>query len=170
MPVLKAFSSVQPHSGGHEQQGGPRKWEDIYLTGLTVIPYCFPSPEHRAANVNRVESAIKMWMAALGGKYGKANGHKILFHEWTEYSSWFSGYQPKFCVNVKEKVHSTWNLKIPYKTVAIWKDDSEGVDAASATAGMGQSPGQPWALGLWMGSEAPVTTVAHELGHVMGMS
>lgn len=153
---------------GHDNEGGPRKWEDLYVKGLTVIPYCFPNAAHRVANVNRAEAAIKLWMTALGGKASKSTGHKILFFEWTD-SSWLGSSQPLYCIDVNSPVESKWNLKVPYKTVAIWIDSKKsGKNSGNATVGMSANPGKPWDLNLWMSDDASITTVAHELGHVMG--
>jgi hypothetical protein len=43
---------------GHETVGGPTKWTDLYVKGLTVIPYCFPTEEHRKAMGNKVRRLI----------------------------------------------------------------------------------------------------------------
>ena len=43
-----------------------------------------------------------------------------------------------------------------------------GKRAASSTVGMGDSPGKPWDLDMWLGEEASIQTIAHEFGHVMG--
>jgi hypothetical protein len=32
---------------GRESSGGPAKWGEVYVRGLTVIPYCFPTEDHR---------------------------------------------------------------------------------------------------------------------------
>jgi hypothetical protein len=43
---------------GHETVGGPTKWTDLYVKGLTVIPYCFPTEEHRKAMIDKVRTLL----------------------------------------------------------------------------------------------------------------
>lgn len=41
----RSYDGVQSGASsiwGHEGSGGPKKWTDLYVKGLTVIPYCFP--------------------------------------------------------------------------------------------------------------------------------
>ncbi|KAI4934227.1 hypothetical protein J4E85_002083 [Alternaria conjuncta] len=149
---------------GHEGSGGPKKWTELYIKGITLIPYCFPTEEHRKANVEKLEAAIRVWMTALGGGPSPGTNHKIIFSEYVDFSQ-----NPRYCIDVNSPAESKWNMAVPYKTVAIWKDDGVGKAAAASTVGMGDTPGKPWDLNMWIDVEASVTTVAHELGHVMGM-
>jgi hypothetical protein len=150
---------------GHEGSGGPKKWAELYVKGLIVIPYCFPTKEHRKANLAKVEAATELWITALGGKASEATGHKIMFSEWIDPRK-----KPMYCIDVNSPADSKWNMALPYKTVVIWKDDRAGKRATSSTVGMGDSPGKPWDLNMWLGEEANVQTIAHEFGHVMGTS
>ena len=123
----------------------------------------FSTEEHRKANIAKVEAATELWITALGGKASEASGHKIMFSEWIDPRK-----KPMYCIDVNSPVDSKWNMAVPYKTVAIWKDDRAGKRAASSTVGMGDSPGKPWDLDMWLGEEASVQIIAHEFGHVMG--
>ncbi|CAN9226127.1 unnamed protein product [Alternaria alternata] len=163
-PSYDGVQSAASSIWGHEGSGRPKKWTDLYVKGLTVIPYCFPTEEHRKANIATVEAATELWITALGGKASEASGHKIMFSEWIDPRK-----KPMYCIDVNSPVDSKWNMAVPYKTVAIWKDDRAGKRAASSTVGMGDSPGKPWDLDMWLGEEASVQTIAHEFGHVMGM-
>jgi len=147
----------------HEGGGGPKKWTELYIKGITLIPYCFPTEEHRKANSEKLEAAIKLWMTALGGGPSPGTNHNIIFSEYVDFSQ-----NPRYCIDVNSPAESKWNMAVPYKTVAIWKDDGVGKAAAASTVGMGDTPGKPWDLNMWIDVEASVTTVAHELGHVMG--
>ncbi|RYO56981.1 hypothetical protein AA0113_g8357 [Alternaria arborescens] len=162
----RSYDGVQSGASsiwGHEGSGGPKKWTDLYVKGLTVIPYCFPTEEHRKANIAKVEAATELWITALGGKASEASGHKIMFSEWIDPRK-----KPMYCIDVNSPFDSKWSMAVPYKTVAIWKDDRAGKRAASSTVGMGDSPGKPWDLDMWLGEEASVQTIAHEFGHVRG--
>jgi hypothetical protein len=41
-PSYDGIQSGASSLWGHEGSGGPKKWTDLYVKGLTVIPYCFP--------------------------------------------------------------------------------------------------------------------------------
>ncbi|KAI4690087.1 uncharacterized protein J4E84_004268 [Alternaria hordeiaustralica] len=139
---------------GHEGGGGPKKWTELYIKGITLIPYCFPTEEHRKANVEKLEAAIKLWMTALGGGPSPGTNHKIIFSEYVDFSQ-----NPRYCIDVNSPAESKWNMAVPYKTVAIWKDDGVGKAAAASTVGMGDTPGKPWDLNMWIDVEASVITL-----------
>ena len=78
----------------------------------------FSTEEHRKANIAKVEAATELWITALGGKASEASGHKIMFSEWIDPRK-----KTMYCIDVNSPVDSNWNMAVPYKTVAIWKDD-----------------------------------------------
>jgi hypothetical protein len=87
-----------------------------------------------------------------------------MFHKWVDSSE----KKPRYCIDVDSPVESKWNLKVPYKTVAIRRYNDIGERAGSATMGVGQSPGKPWELDMWQADDIEVASITHEFGHVMG--
>jgi hypothetical protein len=142
-PSYNGMQSGASSLWGHEGSGGPKKWTELYVKGITVIPYCFPTEEHRKANLAKMEAAIELWMTSLGGPSSKGTNHGIMFSEWIDTRK-----NPRYCIDVNSPVDSKWNMEIPYKTVAIWKDDRVGQGAAASTIGMGDTPGKPWDLNM----------------------
>jgi hypothetical protein len=41
-----------------------------------------------------------------------------MFYEWVNRDK-----KPRYCIDVDSTVESKWNLKVPYKTVAIWRNN-----------------------------------------------
>jgi hypothetical protein len=111
----------------------------------------------------QVKFAIDRWMNALGSAASQSAGHKIMFYEWVD-----SDKKPRYCIDVDNPVESKWNLKVPYKTVAIWRDNNIGDRAGKATMGMGPTPGEPWNLDMWLAENIEVASITHVFGHVMG--
>lgn len=147
---------------------GPKKWQDVYIQGLTVIPYCYPDEEGRKVLEDKVETAMKLWYTALGGGPSKEAGHKIYFHEWTD-PGWFGSRKVRYCFDPYSRIAEGWNAKVPYKTLSIFTDPNQS-ESGTASMGMGHQPGYPWDLMMWLAEDATVATIAHELGHVMGQS
>ena len=147
--------------------GGPQKWTDIVSPGRSLVAYCFYSETDRARLLERVEAAVALWKAALGGERGRDNGHDLQFNEWYGYKA----SKHHLCYDPNPENKQQWNFSLPTTTLVITLSEKM-TNGAYATMGAGSAAdrGKPWKLRLSIGPETAALVVAHEIGHVLGMS
>lgn len=147
--------------------GGPQKWTDIVSPGRSLVAYCFYSETDRARLLERVEAAVALWKAALGGERGRDNGHDLQFNEWYDYTA----SKHHLCYDPNPENKQQWNPSLPTTTLVI-SLSKKMTNGAYATMGAGSAAdrGKPWKLRLSIGPETAALVVAHEIGHVLGMS
>ncbi|KAI4670881.1 uncharacterized protein J4E88_009633 [Alternaria novae-zelandiae] len=146
--------------------GGPQKWTDIVSPGRSLVAYCFYSETDRARLLERVEAAVALWKAALGGERGRDNGHDLQFNEWYDYKA----SKHHLCYDPNPENKQQWNPSLPTTTLVISLSEKM-TNGAYATMGAGSAAdrGKPWKLRLSIGPETAALVVAHEIGHVLGM-
>jgi len=147
--------------------GGPQKWTDIVSPGRSLVAYCFYSETDRARLLERVEAAVALWKAALGGERGRDNGHDLQFNEWYDYKA----SKHHLCYDPNPENKQQWNPSLPSTTLVI-SLSKKVTNGAYATMGAGRAAdkGKPWKLRLSIGPDTTALVVAHEIGHVLGMS
>ncbi|KAF2449030.1 zincin [Karstenula rhodostoma CBS 690.94] len=133
---------------------------------LGKIPYCYASIAARAQLKHHIDSAIQIWMTALGGPASAVTAHGLSLTEVVDDQG-----QPIYCFfnDYQSYEHpGSWHTAIWKHVLAI---HLQGGGGARSTLGYFEQ-GAAGRHALVSGLDAPniiQITLAHELGHVFGL-
>ncbi|KAL1610470.1 hypothetical protein SLS60_002138 [Paraconiothyrium brasiliense] len=153
---------------------------DVNKGYLRRIPYCFVDKRsyEKIGETCKFADAIEIWKNGLGGTASREHHHSLVIKKpenpedycCTEYE-----YGPENRLIEEGDLHCEWNAeKYPKDALAIhWLDDIK-LNGRAAQAQLGYTAeehdaeaGRHW---MHVGDSASAANIAHELGHVLGMS
>ncbi|KAJ4344621.1 uncharacterized protein N0V89_012365 [Didymosphaeria variabile] len=157
---------------------------------MTIIPYCFVDKRSYDKLNCKVRAAVRLWSDALGdfrdGIWGPENKHSLAFlpppnlprsQNFNPYCCNYYTYGGEgMKLDRMTELKCDWNTNdYPTDTLTIhWLDDVKGEGGAIATLGYYHDvPGEesvPGRHDIVISESANTHTIAHELGHVLGMA
>ncbi|KAH6625703.1 hypothetical protein C7974DRAFT_414198 [Boeremia exigua] len=169
--ALAEQARLGPRAASALRAGLAQPWPQLVRNGqqLRVIRYCYATKLYRDyLHCSKFNPALKLWADKLGHPASAQSGHAVAWEEAND------GGAPgkrkrRYCYSTYEHGKGgTWNKNVPIDTLAIFLDPT--FDGARATTGYDAASTDEGRHQMVLGVDSDPVEIAHELGHVLGMS